>query len=53
MDIEMARYFYQQKSNDNHLKLCIESKDIVDYLAIDSTTFNPKKALVQKTKLSL
>lgn len=46
MDVEAARYFYQQKSNDDHLKLCIESKDIVDYLATYSTTFNPKKILV-------
>jgi hypothetical protein len=46
MDVEAARYSYQQKSNDDHLKLCIESKDIVDYVATYSTTFSTKKVLV-------
>lgn len=46
MDTEAARYLYQKKTNDDHLKLCVESKDILDYLVNSSTTFNPKKTFI-------
>lgn len=41
---EAARYYmYHQKTNDDHLKLCTEGKDILDHSKNNSSNFNSKK----------
>jgi hypothetical protein len=39
-DIEASRYMFTKKVNDDHLKLCVESKDILDFVVKNSTIFN-------------
>jgi hypothetical protein len=41
-NIEAARYMTAKKTNDDHLKLAIESKDILDYIIKNSSTFDHK-----------
>lgn len=41
-DMEAARYMATQKINDDHLKLFIESKNILDFLVKNSSCFDPK-----------
>lgn len=42
IDLEAARYMVAQKINDDHLKLSVESKDILDFLVTNSCTFDPE-----------
>lgn len=46
IDVEAARYLYNQKTNDDHLKLAIESKGILDHIIKQSSSFNPRKSIV-------
>lgn len=41
--MEAARYMTAKKTNDDHLKLAIESKDILDYLLKNSNNFDHKQ----------
>ncbi|KAI8073424.1 uncharacterized protein B0P05DRAFT_160308 [Gilbertella persicaria] len=46
IDVEAARCLYNQKTNDDHLKLAIESKGILDHIVKQSSSFNPRKTVV-------
>lgn len=45
-NIEAARHMTAKKINDDHLKLAIESKDILDYFIKNSAGFNPKQICI-------
>ncbi|KAI7863862.1 hypothetical protein BDF14DRAFT_1840574 [Spinellus fusiger] len=42
-DVEAARYMFTKKTNNDHLKLCIESKDIIDFIVKNSSNFDPEE----------
>ncbi|KAL9536606.1 hypothetical protein MBANPS3_012521 [Mucor bainieri] len=46
VDVEAARYLYNKKTNNDHLKLAIESKGILDHIIKQVHSFNPRKTLV-------
>lgn len=50
-NIEAARYMAAQKTNRDHLKLAIQSKDILDYLVKNSSSFDHKQVFVPMIQL--
>ncbi|KAI9030193.1 hypothetical protein CLU79DRAFT_716190 [Phycomyces nitens] len=46
MDVEAARYLQNQKTNNDHLKLAIESKGILDHIVRHAASFDPKTDMV-------
>ncbi|KAG2191189.1 hypothetical protein INT47_005850 [Mucor saturninus] len=50
-NMEAARYMSTKKTNDDHLKLSIESKDILDYLIKNSASLDPKQVHVPMIQL--
>ncbi|KAI9365686.1 hypothetical protein BD770DRAFT_438921 [Pilaira anomala] len=45
-NIEAARYMTAKKTNDDHLKLAIESKDILDFIIKNSSSFDHKSVSI-------
>ncbi|CEP13882.1 hypothetical protein [Parasitella parasitica] len=46
VDVEAARYLSSKKTNNDHLKLAIESKGILDHIVKQVRSFDPRKTLV-------
>ena len=42
LDVEAARYLQNQKTNNDHLKLAIESKGILDHIVRHAASFDPR-----------
>jgi hypothetical protein len=51
-NMEAARYMNSKKKiDDDHLKLAIESKDILDYIIKNSSFFDPKNCCIPMIQL--
>ncbi|GAN05285.1 hypothetical protein MAM1_0086d04755 [Mucor ambiguus] len=42
LDVEAARYLQNQKTNNDHLKLAIESKGVLDHIVRHAASFDPR-----------
>ncbi|CAO3677550.1 unnamed protein product [Rhizopus stolonifer] len=45
-DVEAARYMHTKKANTDHLKLAIETKDILDFVVKHSISFDPQDVYI-------